>query len=177
MMRKLLLLLQINNKQEEKKEEPVTLSLRPIDNNGNAIVNDNNIMTNNNLGSQDNVPVMQAITDNTLKDDDLELLLQYETFLRQRIIKLSIEKNITEHALSLQLGKNGSYIRAITNKIALPSVRELFNIMIFFEITPFEFFINLGSENELRTKLYEKIRKLPNEDLEKLSTFLSWFEK
>ncbi len=59
----------INNKQEEKKEEPVTLSLRPIDNNGNAIVNDNNIMTNNNLGSQDNVPVMQAITDNTLKDD------------------------------------------------------------------------------------------------------------
>ena len=114
---------------------------------------------------------------NTLKDDDLELLLQYETFLRQRIIKLSIEKDITENALSLQLGKNGSYIRAITNKIALPSVRELFNIMIFFEITPFEFFINLGSENELRTKLYEKIRKLPNEDLEKLSTFLSWFEK
>ena len=42
---------------------------------------------------------------NTLKDDDLELLLQYETFLRQRIIKLSIEKDITEHALSLQLGK------------------------------------------------------------------------
>ncbi len=35
---------------------------------------------------------------NTLKDDDLELLLQYETFLRQRIIKLSIEKDITEHA-------------------------------------------------------------------------------
>ncbi len=71
---------------------------------------------------------------NTLKDDDLELLLQYETFLRQRIIKLSIEKDITEHALSLQLGKNGSYIRAITNKIALPSVRELFNIMIFLKL-------------------------------------------
>lgn len=110
-------------------------------------------------------------------DDDLELLLKYETFLRERIMKLCIEKNITEHALSLQLGRNGSYIRAITNKISLPSLKELFNIMIFFDITPFEFFVGLNNKDELRTKLYEKIRKLPNEDLEKLFLFLSWIEK
>lgn len=110
-------------------------------------------------------------------DDDLELLLEYETFLRERITQLRIEQNISEHALSLQLGKNGSYIRTITNKIALPSIRELFNIMIFFQITPSEFFINLSDKNDLRTKLHEKIRKLSNEDLEKLSIFLSWIEK
>ena len=38
---------------------------------------------------------------NTLKDDDLELLLQYETFLRQRIIKLSIEKLNRPHSTLL----------------------------------------------------------------------------
>lgn len=110
-------------------------------------------------------------------EDDLELLIKYETFLRERIMKLSVEKNVTEHALSLQLGKNGSYIRSITNKIALPSVRQLFNIMIFFDITPFEFFIDLSNENELRKKLHEEIRKLSDEDLEKLLLFLSWIKK
>lgn len=130
-------------------------------------------------------------------DKDLYLELdipKYETFLRKRITELRLQRNLSEHALSLQLGKNGSYIRTITSKKGLPSVKELFNIMIFFEVTPADFlegFENFdGAENykdfetsmpettaALRTKLIGKIEKLPKQDLEKLSLFLSWIEK
>lgn len=78
------------------------------------------------------------------KDLYLELDIQkYETFLREWITELRIQKNLSEHALSLRLGKSGSYIRSITSKKALPSLKELFNIIIFFEMTPSEFFKGL----------------------------------
>lgn len=108
---------------------------------------------------------------------------KYEAFLRNRITELRIKKNLSEHALSLQLGKSGSYIRTITNKRALPSVRELFNIIIFFEMTPAEFFEGFGNYNDekftasLRAQLCEEIKKLSKQDLEKLSLFLSWIKK
>ncbi len=108
---------------------------------------------------------------------------KYEAFLRNRITELRIQKNLSEHALSLQLGKSGSYIGSIVNKKSLPSIRELFNIMIFFEMTPAEFFEGFESYNDkkatasLRTQLHKRIEKLSNQDLERLSVFLSWFGK
>ena len=67
----------------------------------------------------------------------------YEHFLRMRITELRLKKDISEHKMSLELGKSGSYIRSISSGIALPSVRELFNIMDYFDITPTEFFAPL----------------------------------
>lgn len=52
--------------------------------------------------------------------------IRYEQFLRTRITKLREQRNISEHRLSLELGKSGSYIRSITSGLTLPSVRELF---------------------------------------------------
>ena len=53
---------------------------------------------------------------------------QYYEFVRRRITELRLEKNISEHKMSLDLDKSGSYIRGITNGVALPSLKELFNI-------------------------------------------------
>ena len=58
--------------------------------------------------------------------------IRYEQFLRTRITKLREQRNISEHRLSLELGKSGSYIRSITSGLTLPSVRELFNIITYF---------------------------------------------
>lgn len=54
---------------------------------------------------------------------------RYETFLRSRITELRVRKDVSEHRMSLDLGKSGSYIRSITNGMSLPSLRELFNII------------------------------------------------
>lgn len=103
--------------------------------------------------------------------------LCYEAFLRNRITELCAKNKISEHYLSLALGKSGSYIRSITNGNALPSVRELFNIILYFEMTPSEFFSGLGSDCRARAGLYEKLRNLSDEDIEKVSLFISWIQK
>lgn len=106
--------------------------------------------------------------------DEIE---QYKVYLRERITELRDRKGISEHRLSLELGKSGSYIRSITSGLTLPSVRELFNIITYFEISPAEFFAGLEDKTSLRVALTEKLRELSDEDLEKVSTFIGWIQK
>lgn len=102
---------------------------------------------------------------------------QYDEFIRIRITKLRIAKNISEHKMSLDLDKSGSYIRGITSGAALPSLRELFNIISYFDMTPAEFFAPLDDANTPYHELCEKLRTMNEEELEKVSTFIGWIEK
>ena len=98
---------------------------------------------------------------------------QYDEFIRNRITELRMNKNISEHRMSLDLDKSGSYVHGITSGAALPSLRELFNIINYFEMTPAEFFAPL----EHYHRLCEKLRMLDDDDLEKVDIFISWIEK
>ena len=49
----------------------------------------------------------------------------YIAFLRSRISELLTQRGVSEHKLSLELGKGGSYIRAITNGLSLPTAVNL----------------------------------------------------
>ena len=83
---------------------------------------------------------------------------QYEQYLRERITALRSQKGVSEHRLSLELGKSGSYIRSITSGATMPSMKELFNIMVYFEVSPAEFFSGLQGKDTLRAALGEKLR-------------------
>ena len=74
---------------------------------------------------------------------------QYDAFTRNRITELRKLKNISEHKMSLDLGKSGSYIRAISSGVALPSLKELFNIIAYFDMTPAEFFAPLDDKDTM----------------------------
>lgn len=102
---------------------------------------------------------------------------RYEAFLRRRISELLAQRGISEHRLSLELGKSGSYIRAITNGLTLPSVKELFNIIAYFEISPAEFFDGLDDDASLRFQIREKLRELDDDTLKKVALFIEWIEK
>lgn len=102
---------------------------------------------------------------------------RYEAFVRSRITELRVRKNVSEHRMSLDLGKSGSYIRGITNGISLPSLRELFNIISYFGLTPAEFFVGSDDGHSLRDQIHEELMKLSGEDLEKVSTFIDWIKK
>ena len=102
---------------------------------------------------------------------------RYEAFLRQRITDLRVQKNVSEHRMSLDLGKSGSYIRGITSGTALPSLRELFNIMAYFGLSPTEFFDGLDDPDSLRTELRKRLLELEEADLEKVSLFLGWIRR
>ena len=103
--------------------------------------------------------------------------IRCEAYVRERITELRMRKNVSEHRMSLELGKSGSYIRGITSGTALPSLRELFNIIAYFDMSPSEFFSGLYYPSSVRTLLRARLRELGDEDLEKVSTFLDWIQK
>ena len=99
---------------------------------------------------------------------------KYIEFVRTRITELRIQKDVSEHKMSLDLDKSGSYIRGITSGAAMPSVKELFNIIAYFNMTPVDFFAPLGTEDTPYNAICERLRSLDNADLEKVSTLLDW---
>jgi transcriptional regulator with XRE-family HTH domain len=88
-----------------------------------------------------------------------------------------MSKNLSEHKMSLDLGKSGSYIRGITSGTALPSLKELFNIISYFNMTPAEFFAPMDDADTPYRELCEKLRTMDKDDLEKVRSFISWIEK
>lgn len=99
---------------------------------------------------------------------------QYVDFVRSRITELRIKKDVSEHRMSLDLDKSGSYIRGITSGASMPSVRELFNIMLYFNMTPAEFFAPLEPANSPYAVLCNRLRSLSESDLEKVQTLIDW---
>lgn len=102
---------------------------------------------------------------------------QYDDFIRTRITELRISRNISEHKMSLDLGKSGSYIRGITSGAALPSLKELFNIITYFDMSPSEFFAPLEDKETPYYRLCERLKTLNEEDFEKVDTFITWISK
>ena len=99
---------------------------------------------------------------------------KYIEFVRTRITELRIKKDVSEHKMSLDLDKSGSYIRGITSGASMPSVKELFNIIAYFGMTPVDFFAPLGNEGTPHNAICERLRALDSSDLEKVRTFLDW---
>lgn len=102
---------------------------------------------------------------------------QYDDYIRQRITELRIEKDVSEHRMSLDLDKSGSYIRGITSGTALPSLKELFNIISYFDMTPSAFFAPLEDAESKYHQVCERLRHLDENDLDKVGAFISWIEK
>ena len=102
---------------------------------------------------------------------------KYDEFIRARITELRIKKDVSEHRMSLDLDKSGAYIRGITSGANMPSLKELFNIIAYFDMTPAEFFAPTENMDTPYRKLCEKLRDLSEEELEKVSTFVDWIER
>lgn len=103
--------------------------------------------------------------------------IQFEDFIRKRITELRISQNVSEHRMSLDLDKSGSYVRGITSGAALPSLRELFNIIAYFNMTPVDFFAPLEIKDTQYHQICERMRTMNDEDLQKVSLFIEWITK
>lgn len=91
--------------------------------------------------------------------------MQDEKFIRERITKLRLNKNVSEYRMSLDLGHSDSYIRNITSGKALPSMSEFLYICEYFNITPKEFFDEENNNPALINDLVTNSSKLNDEDL------------
>ena len=62
------------------------------------------------------------------------------SFIGERITELRLKKSVSEYQMSYDLGHNKNYVRSITSGRTLPSVKGLFEIIEYFNMTPLEFF-------------------------------------
>lgn len=64
----------------------------------------------------------------------------WENDYRERLKKLMAEKNITAREFSLSLGYNEGYISRILKRKIDPSFKSMMDTMLYFDISPAEFF-------------------------------------
>ena len=98
-------------------------------------------------------------------------------FVRSRITELRIARGVSEHRMSLDLDKCGSYIRSITSGRALPSLGELFNICAYFNMTPADFFAPLAATDAPLAQLIRRLQVWNDEDISKVIALVDLIEK
>lgn len=79
-----------------------------------------------------------------------------EKFIADRITELRVKKNVSEYQMSLDLGKNKSYIQNISSGRSMPSMNQFLEICNYFDITPQQFF----DERIHNLPLYQKAADL-----------------
>lgn len=91
--------------------------------------------------------------------------VDYVAYIRDRITKLRMEKNVSEYQMSLELGQNKNYIQGISSGKSLPSMKQFLNICDYFGITPMQFFDNDSTNPQLIRKVLDDTKGLNDNDL------------
>ena len=97
--------------------------------------------------------------------------------LRDRIIELQVQKQIPQKRMSEELGWSSSYMRNITNGISSPSLERLIIIIDYFDMDMAEFFAPMTDHDSQYNQICQRIRKLPQEDIDKLDLIIRWLEE
>lgn len=88
-----------------------------------------------------------------------------ESFVRNRITQLRINKGVSEYQMSYDLGHSRGYIYNISSGKALPPLKELFAICDYFGVTPMEFFDEETERPELIGKAITGMKQLSENDM------------
>lgn len=91
-----------------------------------------------------------------------------DKYIADRITALRIKKNVSEYRMSLELGQSKSYVQGITSGKALPSVKQLLNIIDYFEISPSEFFDDETDDPQRIHEIISLTKQLPSEDVDRV---------
>ena len=97
----------------------------------------------------------------------------YESFVRDRITQLRLQKGVSEYQMSYDLGHSRGYIYNISSGKSLPPLSEFFAICEYFELTPQQFF-DEGTQNpELIQKAINGMKQLDEKDMLMLLGFIN----
>lgn len=88
-----------------------------------------------------------------------------EKFIANRITELRVKKNVSEYQMSLDLGKNKSYIQNISSGRSMPSMSQFLEICNYFNITPQQFFDEELHNLPLYQKANALLKQLDDDDM------------
>lgn len=89
----------------------------------------------------------------------------YETYVRERITQLRLQKGVSEYKMSYDLGHSRGYINNISSGKALPSMAEFFAICEYFGISPIDFFNEKACNPGMMQEILSALEQLSEEDL------------
>ena len=95
----------------------------------------------------------------------------YESFVRDRITQLRLQKGVSEYQMSYDLGHSRGYIYNISSGKSLPPLSEFFSICEYFGITPLEFFDEAHNYPALVQKIVDSVSKLNEKDQKMILDF------
>ena len=104
----------------------------------------------------------------------MENELRDKEFIRNRITELRKLKKVSEHRMSLDLGRSKSYIQSIRMGKALPSMDSFIAICSYLGVTPKEFF---DEEIEYPKTVSRIINMLPRMEVEELEMVAELVER
>lgn len=96
-------------------------------------------------------------------------------FIRSRITELRMEKGVSEYQMSLDLGMSRGYVQSISSGKASPSLKQLFNICEYFNISLPEFFDEAPEKNKAQNAIWNKLEKLDVDDLMVIENLIDRF--
>lgn len=96
-----------------------------------------------------------------------------EKFIADRITELRLKKNVSEYQMSLDLGKNKSYLQNISSGRALPSMSQFLEICTYLDVTPQQFFDQELHNIPLYQKATDLLKQLDDEDMIAIITILN----
>lgn len=88
-----------------------------------------------------------------------------EKFIANRITELRVKKSVSEYQMSLDLGKNKSYIQNISSGRSMPSMSQFLEICNYFNITPQQFFDEELHNLPLYQKADDLLKQLDDDDM------------
>lgn len=101
----------------------------------------------------------------------------YEKLFSKRLAELRIQKGVSARDMSLSLGQNPGYIRAIESESAFPAMSSFFYICEYLNVTPQEFFDFNEDHADGINALVNQLDKLDEEQIQTLTAFIKTIVK
>jgi transcriptional regulator with XRE-family HTH domain len=92
-------------------------------------------------------------------------MAMYEDFFYERLIKLRMNKNVSQREMSLSMGQSEGYMTKIESRVALPSMTAFFYICEYLGIHPSDFFDDSQKNPALLQEARDGLRDLNDSDL------------
>lgn len=93
-------------------------------------------------------------------------------FIRTRITELRLQKDVSEHRMSMDLGHARSYIHGIVSGKVLPSMTEFLSICDYLGVSPSQFFNSEESITVEMAAIIKECSRLTREEQQLILTLL-----
>lgn len=104
-------------------------------------------------------------------------MLIYEEQFSKRLAELRTKKGVSARDMSLSIGQNPGYIRAIECGATFPTMASFFYIYEYLNVTPQEFFNFDEEPSNGINSLFDQLRQLDKEQIRTLTAFIKTIVK